>query len=614
MRVAISGFNIKNASFGGIRIYNTRTSGYVIARNNICESNGVGIYNYYSKDNKIYNNVLYNNAMAGFHSDGGASITGLELRNNIAVNNGFFGGLSVSSGITATSDYNNVWNNSGGNYSQITPGTHDISVDPLFVEVSSSDFHISSSSPVINSGATFSEVPTDIVGVARPQGVAYDIGAYEYYDVSVSLTALSPDPTADTTPTFTGTSSTPHGSISSVSYSVDEGAWTSTGVTGTTSYSITLPSALAEGVHTIKVRATDSNGYTTDSTLFGTGSFTVDTSGPVGSISVNAGAIVTADRDVILTLSATDALSSVTHVMFSESATFVVASWEAYATSKAFTLSSSNGTKTVYAKYKDAAGNESEKYSATITLDTVKPAIKITDIGLIDNVPDKTPLYYYFTSQTPHIKGTTEANSTVHFTYEGTDTTVTAGADGKYEIDITELPRQYVELEYYAVDPASNQGSTRLLKLMIGVENFPAELLPQEEATETPSGEVSPTPTTNGEPPTETIKVFGIQVADQDGTILAETAVYIDGQKYITDKNGKIYIEKKPTEEMTVEVEVNGKRIKGSVMGEKIVAEASIQAITKGGTITWFKVLLWVLVLGGAGYGAVKVARSIGKN
>jgi len=366
-----------------------------------------------------------------------------------------------------------------------------------------------------------------------------------------------------------------------------------------------------DGEKTVYVKYRDA--FETESSAY-SDTITLDTTGPIGAISINGGALLANSKNTVLTISATDTLSPVTQMMLSESATFDSASWEAYATSKAFTLSSSNGTKTVYAKYKDAAGNESEKYSATITLDTVKPAIKITDIGLIDNVPDKTPLYYYFTSQTPHIKGTTEANSTVHFTYEGTDTTVTAGADGKYEIDIPELPRQYVELEYYAVDPASNQGSTRLLKLMIGVENFPAELLPQEEATETPSGEVSPTPTTNGEPPTETIKVFGIQVADQDGTILAETAVYIDGQKYITDKNGKIYIEKKPTEEMTVEVEVNGKRIKGSVMGEKIVAEASIQAITKGGTITWFKVLLWVLVLGGAGYGAVKVARSIGKN
>jgi len=374
------------------------------------------------------------------------------------------------------------------------------------------------------------------------------------------------------------------------------------------SYAFTLSSG--DGAKTVYVKYRDFANYEGSVLSAAT---TLDTGAPTGTVSINGGTVLTNSQNATLTLSATDATTSVTQMMFSESATFTGASWGAYATSKVFTLSTGDVLKTVYVKYKDAAGNESEAYSSTITLDTTIPTIKITDLGLIDNVPDKTPLYYYFTSQTPHIKGITEALSTIHFTYEENDYTTTANSSGNYEIDIPELPRQYVELEYYAVDPAGNQSSTRLLKLMIGVENFPAELLPQEkisEATETTSGEVIPTPTgANGEPPTETIKVFGIQVTDQDGVPLAETAVYIDGQKYVTDKNGKIFIEKKPTAEMTLEVEVNGQRVKGNILGEKIVAEAVTKGPDKKGMATRLKVSLWVLALGGIGYGVVRLVR-----
>ncbi len=48
-----------------------------------------------------------------------------------------------------------------------------------------------------------------------------------------------------------------------------------------------------------------------------------------------------------------------------------------YATSKAWTLTSGDGTKTVYVWYKDGAGNTSTVYSDTIFLDTVPPQCSI---------------------------------------------------------------------------------------------------------------------------------------------------------------------------------------------------------------------------------------------
>jgi len=51
--------------------------------------------------------------------------------------------------------------------------------DPLFV--GGDDFRLRTGSPCIDAGAD-TGVYTDIVGVTRPQGAGFDIGAYEYVD------------------------------------------------------------------------------------------------------------------------------------------------------------------------------------------------------------------------------------------------------------------------------------------------------------------------------------------------------------------------------------------------------------------------------------------------
>jgi glucose/arabinose dehydrogenase/PKD repeat protein len=100
-----------------------------------------------------------------------------------------------------------------------------------------------------------------------------------------------------------------------------------------------------------------------------------DTSPPTGTVVINGGASATNSRAVTLTLSATDALSAVTQMRFSNTGTSFSTA-EAYATTKAWTLSSGAGTKTVYVQYKDAAGNWSSlPITDTIVLDTTAPTI-----------------------------------------------------------------------------------------------------------------------------------------------------------------------------------------------------------------------------------------------
>ena len=110
-------------------------------------------------------------------------------------------------------------------------------------------------------------------------------------------------------------------------------------------------------------------------TTFG-GGFLTNTAGspdtvpPTGTISINSGAAATPTTAVTLTLSASDA-SGVSQMKFSnDNTTWSTA--ESYATTKNWTLTSGNGLKTVYAKYKDNAGNWSTAaITDTITLTDV---------------------------------------------------------------------------------------------------------------------------------------------------------------------------------------------------------------------------------------------------
>lgn len=88
------------------------------------------------------------------------------------------------------------------------------------------------------------------------------------------------------------------------------------------------------------------------------------------SISINAGGAQTRNREVTLTLGATNA----TMMTISENSNFTDAVWENFASSKTFTLSESLGNKTVYVKYKSSTGNESSVVNDSIVLTEALPA------------------------------------------------------------------------------------------------------------------------------------------------------------------------------------------------------------------------------------------------
>ncbi|MGI6294711.1 MAG: DNRLRE domain-containing protein [Armatimonadota bacterium] len=97
----------------------------------------------------------------------------------------------------------------------------------------------------------------------------------------------------------------------------------------------------------------------------------VDLTPPVNcSIKINNGAASTDSTAVTLTLAATDYLSGMSHMQFSNDGVSYSAA-EPYATSKSYTLSSGDGTKAVYVRFRDKVGNWSAPVSASIVLNTV---------------------------------------------------------------------------------------------------------------------------------------------------------------------------------------------------------------------------------------------------
>ncbi len=127
----------------------------------------------------------------------------------------------------------------------------------------------------------------------------------------------------------------------------------------------------ATGIVTVAVGISSGGGTTTS----GGGGSVADTTPPTNtSISINAGASSTTSKDVTLTLSATGA----SKMVISNDYTFTGDLWENYSKTKSWTLLSGNGIKTVYAKFKDTAGNVSAPVQDTIGIGVAAPADTIT--------------------------------------------------------------------------------------------------------------------------------------------------------------------------------------------------------------------------------------------
>ena len=154
----------------------------------------------FTRSFRIINNVFYNNgdeiAVYGSGSTAGVNQNCI-IRNNILVafsNENLILLESTTGGIPAI-DHNLYFDPTGAYNFQPTNilGTNYVKANPLFVNPPT-DFRLQAGSPAINAGSATLAPSTDFIGTIRPQGAAYDIGAYEY-------AALNPSPTPTPTPT-----------------------------------------------------------------------------------------------------------------------------------------------------------------------------------------------------------------------------------------------------------------------------------------------------------------------------------------------------------------------------------------------------------------------------
>lgn len=108
-----------------------------------------------------------------------ARVTTMSFSNNIIRSTGE-PYLAEESGFPPAGDYRNCWYGSGAPPAWDTTA---INADPLFADASADDMRLRGGSPCINAGKDLPAiVPRDILGAGRPQGPAFDTGAYEFAD------------------------------------------------------------------------------------------------------------------------------------------------------------------------------------------------------------------------------------------------------------------------------------------------------------------------------------------------------------------------------------------------------------------------------------------------
>ena len=158
-----------------------------------------------------------------------------------------------------------------------------------------------------------------------------------------------------------------------------------TGGTTTTWTAVPLPTTCSlstgDGAKTIYVQLRDANGNSSTETVLNHDSITLDQAGPTfSSTVVLAGAAVyTGSTTVAISISASDASTSLAHYRLSEAADFTggtTTAWTAVPLPTTCSLSTGSGVKTIYVQLRDTVGNlstETTQNHDSITLDQQVP-------------------------------------------------------------------------------------------------------------------------------------------------------------------------------------------------------------------------------------------------
>ncbi|MDQ1280437.1 MAG: hypothetical protein QG670_1700 [Thermoproteota archaeon] len=109
----------------------------------------------------------------------------------------------------------------------------------------------------------------------------------------------------------------------------------------------------------------------------------LDKTAPSGTIVINSGNAYTVSTSVTLSLTYADASSGVYQVRYSNDGVWDAENWEDPTPTRAWTITSGDGTRTVYYQIKDIAGLESTTYSDTVVLSVVIPEFSTMAITML---------------------------------------------------------------------------------------------------------------------------------------------------------------------------------------------------------------------------------------
>ncbi len=195
----------------------------------------------------------------------------------------------VDSNVTPAFDWSDVWDASGVSYDfQLA---EDAAFSSPLVDRSGLEYSSFSLTDALSDGTYYWRVQAvDLSPASNASGWS---GPWSFTvdttGPTVELTPFSPDPTSDNTPTLEGTATDASSAVVAVEYRVDGGTWTEAQATDgafdslSEGFTFTTPE-LADGAHTVEVRAQDDLGNWTATAEYAADEFTVDTTPPVVTI------------------------------------------------------------------------------------------------------------------------------------------------------------------------------------------------------------------------------------------------------------------------------------------------------------------------------------------
>lgn len=201
---------------------------------------------------------------------------------------------------------------------------------------------------------------------------------------------------------------------------------------------------------------------------------TLDTTAPSG------GSITLAPRTNSVNITATIAATGASYMKLwgdicaSEGGTAIAendASWVAYSTSKALILTGTDGTKTVYIKFKDDVGNESSSVNASTILDTAGATVTIVgpDVSKISKVAGFNVSSFSFSADEAFTEWSVRvvpATSSIHTA--GTEIPTTGGSSNTHGTTETEA-NAAINVSIYGADleTASSGDGAKIIKVFV---------------------------------------------------------------------------------------------------------------------------------------------------